>query len=175
MSFFKNTRLIAGLAIAGILCAAGLVYAQVNPPPVVATVHNTTDLIPISPNGAPSAQGWQVAPAQISNAPQYVKVTPTSANASLAAAPGYTNYFAQAQTYFIIVLTNTMPYSYAYAATAPSDGARECVVGSGGAITQLTFVAASGQTVTGGANISVTSGSGVCFTYSLANLTWDRS
>jgi hypothetical protein len=170
-----NKRLLAGLCIAGAMCVAGWAYAQSYPPPQVPLVHNTTDLIPISPNGSPTAQGWQVAPAQISNAPQYVKVTPTTAAGTLAAAPGYTNYFAQAQTYLIVVLTTTMPYSYAYAATAPSDGARECVVGSGGAITAMTFVAASGQTVTGGANVSVSSNSSACWTYSASNTTWDRS
>jgi hypothetical protein len=167
-------RLVAGLGLLGVLIAAGLAYAQSYPPPIVPVVHSTTDLMPISPNGAPSAQGWQVAPAQISNAPQYVKVIVTNGNGAIAS-NGYSDYFAQAQSYLIIVLTATMPYSYATAALAPSDGARECVVGSGGAITNLYFQPSAGQTVTGGSAISVSSNTSVCFTYSLSNLTWDRS
>ena len=169
----KN-RLIAGLAGASLLVGMGLAYAQSYPPPIVPTVNSTTDLIPISPLGAPTAQGYQIHPAQISNAPQYVKVTPSTGYAGIASS-GYANYFAQAQSALILVVTGTMPYSYAYAATAPSDGAKECITGSGGAISALNFVAASGQTVTGGVNVSVTSNTTACWTYSLANLTWDRS
>lgn len=170
-----NKRLILGLALAGLLGAAGFAVAQSYPPPQVQTINNTLDLIQILPRGAPQAGNVYAAPGQISNTPQYVKVTPTTASGSLAAAPGYTNYFANAQTYLILILTTTMPYSYAYATTAPSDGARECTVGSGGAITALTFVAAAGQTVTGGNNVSVSSNSSACWTYSASNLTWDRS
>ena len=117
---FKK-RLIAGFALIGVLTAAALAYAQSYPPPQVPTIHAVTDLVPISPNGAPTAQGWQVSPAQISNAPQYVKVTPTTAGGS-SAANFYSNYFAQAQSALLIVLTTTMPYSYVAAALAPSDG-----------------------------------------------------
>ena len=170
---FKK-RLIAGFALIGVLTAAALAYAQSYPPPQVPTIHAVTDLVPISPNGAPTAQGWQVAPAQISNAPQYVKVTPTTSGGATTA-NFYNNYFAQAQTYLLVILTTTEPYSYANAATAPSDGARECVTASGGAITNFYFVASAGQTVTSGNGISLSSNTSACFTYSLANLTWDRS
>src|ERR1700727_2082306 len=97
-----NKRLLAALCIAGAMSVAEWGYAQSYPPPQVPLIHSTADLVPISPNGSPTAQGWQVAPAQISNAPQYVKVTPVgtlSANP-----PGYFNYFAQAQSYLIVVL-----------------------------------------------------------------------
>lgn len=170
---FKK-RLIAGFALIGVLTAAAIAYAQSYPPPQVPTIHAVTDLVPISPNGAATAQGWQVAPAQISNAPQYVKVIVANGSGAVAS-NGYSNYFAQAQSYLIVVLTATMPYSYATAAVSPSDGARECVVGSGGAITNLYFQPSAGQTVTGGSAISVTSNTATCFTYSLSNLTWDRS
>ena len=170
---FKK-RLIAGFALIGVLTAAALAYAQSYPPPQVPTIHAVTDLVPISPNGAPTAQGWQVSPAQISNAPQYVKVTPTTAGGS-SAANFYSNYFAQAQSALLIVLTTTMPYSYVAAALAPSDGAKECVTASGGAITLLYFEPSSGQTVDGPNVGALAANTTACFTYSLANLTWDRS
>ena len=53
---FKK-RLIAGFALIGVLTAAALAYAQSYPPPQVPTIHAVTDLVPISPNGAPTAQG----------------------------------------------------------------------------------------------------------------------
>jgi hypothetical protein len=170
----RHKRLIAAIAFAGGLTAAALAYAQSYPPPIVPLIHSTTDLIPISPNGAPTAQGWQVAPAQVSNAPQYVKVGVVNGSGAIAS-NGYSSYFAQAQTYLIIVLTATMPYSYATAALAPSDGARECVTASGGAISLLYFQPSAGQTVTGGSAIVLAANVSACFTYSLANLTWDRS
>ena len=170
---FKK-RLIAGFALIGVLTAAALAYAQSYPPPQVPTIHAVTDLVPISPNGAPTVQGWQVTPAQISNAPQYVKVGVVN-GAGAIASNGYSDYFAQAQTYLIIVLTATMPYSYATAALAPSDGARECVAAAGGAISLLYFQPSAGQTVTGGSAIVLSANTSACFIYSLANLTWDRS
>lgn len=170
-----NKRLIFGLGIAGFLVAAAVAVAQTIPVPTVLTVNNTADLIQIVPRGVPQGGNVYASPGQITNTPQYVKVTPTGAALPITTAPGYANYFGQSQSYLIVVLTTTMPYSYAYAATAPSDGARECVFASGGAITALTFVAASGQTVTGGTNLSVSSNAGACWTYSLSNLTWDRS
>lgn len=169
----RHLKLISALGVAGLLVAAGLAVAQTYPPPTAPTIHNNTDLIAIVPNGIPSAQSQYVPPAEISNAPGYVKVTPTTAIGS----PGYYNTFAANQSYMIVVLTTTMPYSYNYTAASPSDGARECISGSGGAITQATLwaTAASGQTVTGGSNVSVSSNSSACWTYSLQNLTWDRS
>jgi hypothetical protein len=166
----KN-RLLIAVSVAALLIGVGLVRAQVVPPqlPTIAAV---TDRIQDIPNGQPSAQSFYVAPAQISNAPQYVKALSQGVAAQ---GVGYFNYFAQAQTYLIVVLTATMPYTYAYTAVAPSDGARECVSGSGGAITSLYFTASSGQTVTGGSNVSVSSNSSACWTYSASNLTWDRS
>ena len=168
---FKK-RLIAGFALIGVLTAAALAYAQSYPPPQVPTIHAVTDLIPISPNGAPTAQGWQVAPAQISNAPQYVK---NVVGAAGTVQTTYTNYFAQAQTYVLMILTATEPYGYSYSALAPSDGARECTTASGATITNFYFQASGTQTVTGGAVGSLSSGSSACFTYSLSNTTWDRS
>ena len=168
----RHLKLISALGVAGLLVAAGLAVAQTYPPPIAPTIHNNTDLIQITPNGTPSAQSQFVPPAAIANAPGYVKLAAQGSGGT-----GYYNTFTPNQSYMILVLTGTMAYSYNYTAASPSDGARECIVGSGGAITQATLwaTAASGQTVTGGSNVSISSNSSACWTYSLANLTWDRS
>lgn len=168
----RHLKLISALGVAGLLVAAGLAVAQTYPPPQAPTIHNTTDLIQIVPNGIPSAQAQFAAPGQISNAPQYVK---NVVGAAGTVQTTYTNYFAQAQTYVLMILTATEPYGYSYSALAPSDGARECTTASGGTITNFYFQASGTQTVTGGAVGSLSSGSSACFTYSLSNTTWDRS
>lgn len=176
-----NRKLLLALAVAAGF-AASAAFAQVIPVPTVSII-NTNDLVQVVPRGVPSAQSQYATPAQLNNVPGYVKVTPSVsalAGACAAGVPatgcaGYFNTFANSQTFEVIILTGTMAYSYNYAAAAPSDGARECIAGSGGAITQASLLANTGQTVTGGSNISVTSNSAVCWTFSASNLTWDRT
>jgi len=164
-------RLIFGLGLIFSLFAIGLAVAQTYPPPYLPTISSTTDCIADVAGGHGQAQTTCVYPAQISNAPQYAKITPTVATSSYNG-----GYFGNAQTYMIFILTATMPYSYSYSTAAPSDGARECITGSGGAITNANFIANnSTQTVTGGTNVSISSNSSICYTYSASNLTWDRS
>lgn len=171
-------RILGGIALAA-LVAGAVQFARAQSPsvPTVLTINNNSDLIQVVPNGAPVVGNVYATPAEINNAPGYKKV---SVGQTLNVANGYSGQvFGNYQTYLIFIVPATMPYSYVTLAPAPSDGARDCVVASGGALTSLYVAANSGQSIanngTAAAGISLSTNTTACFTYSLSNLTWDRS
>ena len=176
-----NKRIVAAVAVLALVIGAGLARAQYYPPPFVSSINNNSDAIQVISRATPSAQNTYATPAQITNVPGYVKLTPAVTTACTAGTPnlgcaGYYNTFAANQTYELIVLTGTLSYSYNYTATSPSDGARECVAGSGAGITSVYLEPSGSQIVTSGQTaVTLAANASACWTYSLANLTWDRS
>lgn len=129
----------------------------------------TTDLIQVYRFG--TAAITYANPGQIAAETNTTKVTP--GNAALGGT-GYGNTMANNQGHLLFILTGTMPYSYMTFSPSPSDGARQCAFAGGGTITLFYPTANAGQTVHN-AVTTLATGTGVCYTYSLSNTTWDRS
>lgn len=165
-------KFLAGLAFAGLLACGSYALAQSYPPAQVPSVHPTTDLMPVVPNGAPSSNQQFLTPSQITSSSFYVKITTAGLPYT-----GYAGTFANNQSAIILINGAGITYFYATFAPSPSDGAKECVSSGGSVLQALYATANTGQTVnnSGGATgVSLTNAT-ACWTFSLSNLTWDRS
>ena len=84
--------------------------------------------------------------------------------------PAYT--FANGQTQLLFAPTTTVSYAYVTFASAPKDGQQACIF-STQTITDLRLLA-PGQTIAS-AVTTLSANTRVCYLYSLANTTWNRS
>ncbi len=148
-------------AAAGALAFASLAYAQTATP--LATIVNPTDAIQVIPRGIGSAQNVYLNPAQITSQSGYAKYSPVTA---------FSYTFANSQSDIVLTHSTTIAQGTVTFASAPSDGARECIFAQN-IVTTLNLVAPSPQTLDN-AVTTIAAAARVCYLYSLANTTWDR-
>lgn len=148
-------------ALAALIVSSGIVLAQPIPVPQVSRI-NPNDLMQVLPGGQPSAQSYYAIPAQITSQLGYVKVSPTT---------GFTYTFGNSQSDLVLTSASVVAAGTVVFASAPSDGAKECVYAQNG-ITTLTF-SAPGQTINN-AVTTLAAAARVCYLFSISNLTWDR-
>jgi|APPan5920702963_1055757.scaffolds.fasta_scaffold00012_6 hypothetical protein len=164
LSFLKTVILPA--TVWGI--ATGASFAQVSAPqvpsaPIVNNI-NQNDAVWIAVHGAAQVGSKFAYPAQISGAPGYSKVVPST---------GFSLTFSQAQTDMILMPSGTLATGTLTTEANPSDGQRECVL-STQTQTALTWLANTGQFISG-APTALVAGVPACITYSASNLTWNLS
>lgn len=167
---FKRTLIAAGVAF---LALTGAVLSQSITAPMIASdgLNNNTDIIAVVPNGQPQAQSRYATPAQITNAPLTYKAV---------AVTGFNYSFGANVTYAVFNPAGTLAAGYVILASAPADGARNCIF-STAAITQISICTASvglgscTQTSLNNAITTLSANTGACYTYSKSNATWDRS
>lgn len=147
------------------LLAIGFAFAQSTTIslPVLSTV-STSDLFQDVPGGSPTAGNKYVTAAQIAGVPGYTKTIPLTS---------FSLTFANSQEYMLLQPAGTLAAGTITTAPNPSDGQRECIV-STQIVSALTLTANSGQTING-AVTALAANTGVCYTYSAFNATWDRS
>lgn len=158
----KSYRRILAAA-AGFLVLGGIALAQVSSPQV-STIHPTTDLVQVVPNGQPSAQSVYATPAQITATRGYYKSVPASS---------FTFTFGNSQSVASFKPAGTLAYGYITFAANPSDGTEACFF-STGAVTTLYLSANTGQTLAD-AVTAATANTRYCYLYGLSNATWNRS
>lgn len=159
----KTLRFALFTAAATLCGFIGGAYAQVTAN-AVPTVHQG-DLVPVVPNGQPSAQGQYANPAQISGAPGYVNLGVATTGNSYTFAKAQTNMFMQPAATLAAVTLVTEPN--------PSDGQRECFL-STQTTTALTWTANTGQTM--GSTITAgVANTPLCIEYQLSAATWYRA
>lgn len=156
----KKIHFIALALVAGFGLSAAL--AQVIPIPGVSII-NPTDLIQVVPRGVPSAQSQYATPAQLTSQMGYVKVSP---------ATGFSYTFGNSQSVLVLTNTTTVALGTVTLASAPSDGAQECIFAQN-TVTTLGVLANTGQTIDN-AVTTLTAAAKVCYLYSISNATWDR-
>jgi hypothetical protein len=156
----KRLGYIALALGAGFTFSAAL--AQVTPIPNVSII-NPTDLIQVVPKGVPSAQSQYATPAQLSSQSGYVKVSPVT---------GFSYTFGNSQSYLVITSSTTLAQGTVTLASAPSDGARECIY-TQNIVTAFAVVAPTGESINN-AVTATTAAANFCYLYSLSNATWDR-
>lgn len=156
----KKRYIILAAAIFGFTAAA---FAQSIPVPQVPII-NPNDLLMVVPNGVPSAQSKYATPAQITSQQGYAKFSP---------ATGFQYTFGNSQSIIILTHASTVAAGSVTFASAPSDGAQECVYAQN-IVTAFQLVPASGQTIDN-AVTALTAAAKVCYTFSISNATWDRS
>lgn len=122
------------------------------------------------PNG--SIQGISQSFRAASTLVNYTK-TITNSGSTAANSIGYLDYVGQYITEVLIEPTTTQPYTYQYLTALAGDGQRWCLF-SIAAITQVNIIAAAGQTINN-AVTTLAANARNCYTFSLANTTWDRS
>lgn len=99
--------------------------------------------------------------------------TVTNSGSTAANSIGYLDYVGQYVTEVLIEPTTTQPYTYQYLTAQAVDGERWCLF-STATITQVNIATAATQTINN-AITTLAANTRACYTYSLANTTWDRS
>lgn len=153
-------RLLLGFA--SLLALGAVAIAQSISVPQVQII-NPTDLIQVIPKGQPSAQSVYAKPAQITSQMGYVKASPVT---------GFTYTFGNSQSILVLTHGSTLAAGTVVFASAPSDGAQECIWAQA-AVTSLTLSKASTHTINN-AVTTIAAASKVCYLFSLSNLSWDR-
>jgi hypothetical protein len=157
---FNKTLIAAGV---GLLAFAGVAISQSVSVPQVSLL-NATDLFQVIPFGRPTSGNVYATPSLITSQYGYQKY-------GSGATGLYT--FAANQGYIVLHNGTTIAALSIVLAAAPSDGARECIFSSD-TVTAITISANTGQSINNAAT-ALTANVGVCYIYSLSNLTWDRS
>lgn len=127
------------------------------------TIINPTDLFQVVPKGQPSAGNVYATPAQITSQMGYVKASPVT---------GFTYTFGNSQSILVLTHASLLASGTVVFASAPSDGAQECIWAQNG-VTTLNLSKATGHTINN-AVTTIAAASKVCYLFSLSNLTWDR-
>lgn len=148
-------------ALAALIVSSGIVLAQPIPVPQVSRI-NPNDLMQVLPGGQPQAQSQYATPAQITSQLGYVKASPLT---------GFTYTFGNSQSDLVLTHPSTIAAGTVVFASAPSDGAKECVFAQN-TVTTLTL-SAPGQTINN-AVTTIAALARVCYLFSISNLTWDR-
>lgn len=100
-------------------------------------------------------------------------IPPTGTYSKTAALTGFSYIFGNSQTAMLFEPAGTLAAGYIMFAPTPGDGAEECVF-STAAITLLYLSPSAGQTLNN-AITTLAANARVCYLYSLANTSWDRS
>lgn len=160
MTFKKS---LLGLVAVGLLAMSAAVHSQVSPPQIARL--GQTDLMQVIPQGQPSAQSVYAPVPRVTNTYGYYK---SGANAS----SGSTYTFGTDVTYAMMQNSGTITHLYFTLASAPSDGAMNCIFNIG----QITFAyvaANTGQSINN-AVTTLAANAQTCYLYSRSNATWDR-
>lgn len=152
------------LAGIGLLALGVVAISQVIGVPTLTQSHPFTDLIQVIPNGAPAAGNAYTPWAGVTNVYGYYKDGTATGNQTLT--------FGTNVTFLSIQNASAINTLYLYTATAPFDGARNCVFSIGG-VTNVTMYASTGQTLNN-AITTLAANTNVCYLYSASNTTWDR-
>lgn len=163
VSKFIKIASLSSIVVGCLSFAAIAQYNNIAKPPLLANV-TPQDLFQDIPGGNVSVGNFYVTAAQIAGVPGYTKSVPLTA---------FSLTFTNTQTDLILNPAGTLATGTITAAPMPSDGQRECVL-STQIVTALTWNANAGQTINN-APTALAANVPVCFTYSAANLTWDRS
>jgi len=155
----KTIIALAAVLSFGVVAA----IAQVATPKVVSV--GTADLIPVVPNGQPSARTSYATAAAINGVQGYVD--------GGAVATAFTYTFTNTQTNYIIRPAGTLATGTLTAAPNPGDGQRECFL-STQTQTALTWNANTGQSISNAPTAGVAN-TAVCMVWEAAANTWYRS
>lgn len=166
MKFSKLFKVLSlSSIVAGVLTISAIAqYSNIPPQAPILPNVTPTDLFQDIPGGNVTIGNQYVTAAQIAGVPGYVKAVPLTA---------FSLTFGNSQTSLVLNPAGTLATGTITAAPMPSDGQRECVLSSQ-IVTALTWNANTGQTINN-APTALAANVPVCFTYSLSNLTWDRS
>jgi hypothetical protein len=156
----KKLSWIAAAALVGF---AGAVLAQTISVPQVQII-NPTDLFLDVVTGVPSAQSKYATAAQITSKMGYSKFSPLTA---------FSYTFGNSQSMIVLTMSATAAQGTITLAAAPSDGDQNCLYAKS-TVTTLNLAVATGQTLDD-AVTTIGPLSQVCYLYSLASATWDRS
>lgn len=158
----KKNRAAAVFA-AGFLGFAAAAVAQVTVPKV--SIINSDDLMQVQVHGQPSAQGKYAYPKQITSQMGYQKKSP---------ATGFSYTFGNSDSLLVLTNSTTVAQGTVTFASAPSDGAQECLYAQNTVTTLGLSAGASTQTIHNAAS-TITAAAQICYLYSLSDQTWDRS
>lgn len=160
---FIKTRyaLIAGAVALGF--AASALAQSVSVPQV--SIINTDDLLQVIPHGKPQAQSFYSTPALLVAQRGYQVKSPVTA---------FSYTFANSDSLIVLTHSTTIAQGTITLASAPSDGAQECVYAQN-IVTTLAVAAGSASQTVNNAVTTIGAAAQVCYLYSLSSLTWNRS
>lgn len=160
---FTKTRfaLIVGAMALGF--AASAIAQSVSVPQV--SIINTDDLVQVIPHGKPSAQSVYSTPALLVSQRGYQVKSP---------ATGFSYTFGNSDSLIVLTNSTTLAQGTITFASAPSDGAQECLYAQN-AVTTLGLAAGSASQTINNAVTTIAAAAQVCYLYSLSSLTWNRS
>lgn len=158
---FRKSLIAAAAVLLGF---GGAVIAQSVSVPQVSSI-NTTDLIQVVPRGQPSAQSVYSTPALLNSVRGYQVKSPLTA---------FSYTFANSDSLIVLTHSTTIAQGTITFASAPSDGAQECIYAQN-IVTTLGLAAGSNSATINNAVTTIGAAAQICYLYSLSTNTWNRS
>lgn len=158
---FRKSLIAAAAVLVGF---GGAVLAQSVSVPQVSII-NTDDLVQVLPHGKPSARSVYSTPNLLNSVRGYQVKSP---------ATGFSYTFGNSDSLIVLTHSTTIAQGTITFASAPSDGAQECIYAQN-IVTTLGLAAGSNSATINNAVTTIGAAANICYIYSLSSNVWNRS